>query len=102
MAGDAAVKKEEASANGDSVTRVLLTKPGQKYPTPTPGVAERIFYETLYQQNPDRCVRVWVGWVVVGGLVGEGGQRPATASVVAPVLSHPASHALPRPSPRRC
>lgn len=39
---------------------LLLTKPGQKYATPTPGVAERIFYETLYQQNPDRWACVYV------------------------------------------
>lgn len=48
------VKKEEGDANGHEL--LLLTKPGQKYPTPTPGVAERIFYETLYQQNEKRYV----------------------------------------------
>lgn len=58
------VKKEEGDANGHEV--LLLTKPGQKYQTPTPGVAERIFYETLYQQRPDRCVRLSCCWVVVG------------------------------------
>jgi len=52
------VKKEEAGssspAKGKGNESVLLTKPGQRYPTPTPGVAERIFYETLYHQRPDR------------------------------------------------
>ena len=28
-------------------------KPGQKHPTPTPGVGDRVFYETLLRQRPD-------------------------------------------------
>ena len=28
-------------------------KPGQKYPTPTPGFGDRVFYETLLRQRPD-------------------------------------------------
>ncbi|GAX27491.1 hypothetical protein FisN_23Hh043 [Fistulifera solaris] len=28
-------------------------KPGQKFPTPTPGFGDRVFYETLLQQRPD-------------------------------------------------
>ncbi|EWM26567.1 hypothetical protein Naga_100084g6 [Nannochloropsis gaditana] len=43
------VKKEEK----DGTEVIHLRNPGQKYPTPTPGVPERIFYETLYQQNPN-------------------------------------------------
>mmetsp|Transcript_9984 Transcript_9984/g.12591 ORF Transcript_9984/g.12591 Transcript_9984/m.12591 type:complete len:111 (-) Transcript_9984:360-692(-) len=27
-------------------------KPGQKYPTPTRGFGDRVFYETLLKQNP--------------------------------------------------
>ena len=27
-------------------------KPGQKYPTPTKGFGDRVFYETLLRQNP--------------------------------------------------
>uniref|UniRef100_A0A7S0BYE2 Uncharacterized protein n=1 Tax=Proboscia inermis TaxID=420281 RepID=A0A7S0BYE2_9STRA len=27
-------------------------KPGQKFPTPTPGFADRVFYETLLRQRP--------------------------------------------------
>ena len=26
---------------------------GQKFPTPTPGFGDRVFYETLYRQRPD-------------------------------------------------
>jgi len=28
-------------------------KPGQKFPTPTPGFGDRVFYETLYRQRPE-------------------------------------------------
>eukprot|EP00934_Nitzschia_sp_Nitz4_P008144 Nitzschia sp. Nitz4//scaffold358_size24170//23661//24089//NITZ4_008436-RA/size24170-augustus-gene-0.49-mRNA-1//-1//CDS//3329549017//8134//frame0 len=28
-------------------------KPGQKFPTPTPGYGDRVFYETLLKQRPD-------------------------------------------------
>ena len=28
-------------------------KPGQKFPTPTPGMGDRVFYETLLRQRPD-------------------------------------------------
>ena len=28
-------------------------KPGQKFPTPTPGNGDRVFYETLFRQRPD-------------------------------------------------
>ena len=27
-------------------------KPGQKFPTPTPGFGDRVFYETLLRQRP--------------------------------------------------
>jgi hypothetical protein len=32
------------------------TKPGQKFPTPTPGVGDRVFYETLLRQRPDSAM----------------------------------------------
>mmetsp|Transcript_9712 Transcript_9712/g.23529 ORF Transcript_9712/g.23529 Transcript_9712/m.23529 type:complete len:109 (+) Transcript_9712:84-410(+) len=28
-------------------------KPGQKYPTPTPGFGDRVFYESLLKRRPD-------------------------------------------------
>ena len=31
-------------------------KPGQKYPTPTPGFGDRVFYETLLRQRPDSAM----------------------------------------------
>ena len=36
-------------------------KPGQKYPTPSPGNGDRVFYETLYQQKPtSEMAQEWV------------------------------------------
>jgi hypothetical protein len=29
-----------------------VPKPGQKFPTPTPGFGDRVFYETLFRQRP--------------------------------------------------
>ena len=34
-------------------TTVTALKPGQKFPTPTPGFGDRVFYETLLKQRPD-------------------------------------------------
>mmetsp|Transcript_19519 Transcript_19519/g.26785 ORF Transcript_19519/g.26785 Transcript_19519/m.26785 type:complete len:122 (-) Transcript_19519:218-583(-) len=31
-------------------------KPGQKFPTPTPGFGDRVFYETLLRQRPDSAM----------------------------------------------
>ena len=33
-------------------------KPGQKHATPSPGAADRVFYETLLEQRPDRYTRI--------------------------------------------
>jgi hypothetical protein len=30
-----------------------MSKPGQKYPTPTPGFGDRVFYESLLKQRTD-------------------------------------------------
>ena len=38
-------------------------KPGQKYPTPTPGFGDRVFYESLLKQRQDsEMAQDW--WVV--------------------------------------
>ncbi|TDH71715.1 hypothetical protein CCR75_007512 [Bremia lactucae] len=35
-------------------------KPGQKHPTPSPGFADRVFYESLLQQRPEsRMAQKW-------------------------------------------
>ena len=31
-------------------------KPGQKFPTPTPGFGDRVFYETLLKQRPESAM----------------------------------------------
>ncbi len=31
----------------------VITKPGQKYPTPSPGNGDRVFYESLLEQDPE-------------------------------------------------
>eukprot|EP00590_Aulacoseira_subarctica_P006875 CAMPEP_0172417676 /NCGR_PEP_ID=MMETSP1064-20121228/4208_1 /TAXON_ID=202472 /ORGANISM="Aulacoseira subarctica , Strain CCAP 1002/5" /LENGTH=131 /DNA_ID=CAMNT_0013156165 /DNA_START=29 /DNA_END=421 /DNA_ORIENTATION=+ len=43
------VKKETKKETKKEVEEL---KPGQKYPTPTPGFADRVFYETLLRQRP--------------------------------------------------
>eukprot|EP00607_Mallomonas_marina_P007717 CAMPEP_0182416860 /NCGR_PEP_ID=MMETSP1167-20130531/1244_1 /TAXON_ID=2988 /ORGANISM="Mallomonas Sp, Strain CCMP3275" /LENGTH=135 /DNA_ID=CAMNT_0024589989 /DNA_START=100 /DNA_END=504 /DNA_ORIENTATION=+ len=47
---DAESKVEEDNSIGNSQ---LLTKPAQKFPTPSPGNGDRVFYETLLKQRPD-------------------------------------------------
>jgi hypothetical protein len=40
-----------------SSTRTMgALKPGQKFPTPTPGFGDRVFYETLLRQRPDSAM----------------------------------------------
>ncbi|ETV87919.1 hypothetical protein H257_01326 [Aphanomyces astaci] len=35
-------------------------KPGQKHPTPSPGFADRVFYESLLSQNPkSKMAKKW-------------------------------------------
>ncbi|EQC28565.1 hypothetical protein SDRG_13643 [Saprolegnia diclina VS20] len=35
-------------------------KPGQKHPTPSPGFADRVFYESLLRQNPEsKMAKKW-------------------------------------------
>lgn len=33
--------------------KATMSKPGQKYPTPTPGFGDRVFYESLLKQRTD-------------------------------------------------
>jgi exonuclease III len=42
-------------------------KPGQKHPTPTPGVGDRVFYETLLRQRPDSVMAQ--EWCVAYGVL---------------------------------
>ena len=38
-----------APAFDTSVAKVVLSKPGQRFPTPSPGAGDRVFYESLYR-----------------------------------------------------
>jgi len=44
-------------------------KPGQKYPTPTRGFGDRVFYETLLRQKPDSFMAQ--EWCVNYGVLSE-------------------------------
>lgn len=51
------VKKEGAVPAKVTSSDVIVDapingKPGQKYPTPTAGAGDRVFYETLFRQRP--------------------------------------------------
>ena len=39
--------------NNESSIETSERKTGQKFPTPTPGYGDRVFYETLLRQRPD-------------------------------------------------
>eukprot|EP00594_Rhizosolenia_setigera_P016963 CAMPEP_0178953798 /NCGR_PEP_ID=MMETSP0789-20121207/8621_1 /TAXON_ID=3005 /ORGANISM="Rhizosolenia setigera, Strain CCMP 1694" /LENGTH=123 /DNA_ID=CAMNT_0020635101 /DNA_START=190 /DNA_END=561 /DNA_ORIENTATION=- len=47
------VKEEDTSEDDRIDPNSIELKPGQKFPTPTPGFGDRVFYETLLRQRPD-------------------------------------------------
>jgi len=51
MSSSASSTPSPTKANAVEVQ--LQFKPGQKKPTPPPADATRVFYESLYTQNPD-------------------------------------------------
>ena len=59
------------SNNGDAPVTIgsssTLTKPGQRYPTPSPGNGDRVFYESLYQQN--KASEMAQEWCVAYGIL---------------------------------
>ena len=44
-------------------------KPGQRNPQPSPGASDRVFYETLYEENPDSLMAL--KFVVYNGCLPE-------------------------------
>jgi len=46
-----------------------ILKPGQKFPTPTRGFGDRVFYETLIRQNPSSAMAQ--EWCVYYGVLPE-------------------------------
>jgi hypothetical protein len=46
---DTEYQEQEVELDDDEVR-----KPGQKFVTPSPGYSDRVFYESLLEQRPDR------------------------------------------------
>eukprot|EP01083_Nonionella_stella_P087127 242256_1 len=64
--------KSDPSVSASTSTSTATTqslKPGQKYPTPTRGFGDRVFYETLLRQKPES----WMAaeWCVSYGVLSE-------------------------------
>mmetsp|Transcript_14608 Transcript_14608/g.35212 ORF Transcript_14608/g.35212 Transcript_14608/m.35212 type:complete len:124 (+) Transcript_14608:167-538(+) len=55
-------------------------KPGQKFPTPTPGNGDRVFYETLLSQRPDS--EMAQEWCLAYGVMDDGDAKKAYKSMV--------------------
>ncbi|EED87161.1 predicted protein [Thalassiosira pseudonana CCMP1335] len=71
-------------------------KTGQKFPTPTPGNGDRVFYETLLRQRPDS--EMAQEWCVNYGVLSEEEAAKAYKAVVKRKGSKKASSTSPTPS----
>mmetsp|Transcript_1803 Transcript_1803/g.2702 ORF Transcript_1803/g.2702 Transcript_1803/m.2702 type:complete len:134 (+) Transcript_1803:108-509(+) len=49
-------REDESDENPVEKKRDQKVKPGQRFPTPTPGFADRVFYETLLRQRPESAM----------------------------------------------
>ena len=58
--------KEERGDAARKADGVKKYKPGQKHPIPSPGTADRVFYETLHAQRPES--RMALEWCVANGV----------------------------------
>ncbi len=54
-------------------------KPGQKYPTPSPGAGDRVFYETLLQQRPES--EMAQDWCLAYGVLSEAKARQVLSQI---------------------
>jgi len=61
MSDDSEPEQETALGEDD------VRKPGQKFVTPSPGYADRVFYESLLQQRPDSIMAQ--EWCVLYGIL---------------------------------
>ena len=59
----------EVKVSVTSISQGEKFKTGQKYATPAPGNGDRVFYETLYQQNPQS--EMAQEWCVSYGVLSE-------------------------------
>ncbi|KAK8805606.1 hypothetical protein WA158_002262 [Blastocystis sp. Blastoise] len=74
LEGDIKVKseiKEEVDSEEEAFLKEIYTakKMGQTRPTPSPGQGDRVFYESLNQQNPDSFMAL--KWCVEHGIFEE-------------------------------
>lgn len=75
-------------------------KPGQKFPTPTPGFGDRVFYETLLRQRPDSAMaQEWC--VYYGVLPHEEAERLHTIVTERKRAARLGPNATTSPSPQR-
>lgn len=63
------MKMEMDEEDMKSLSQVALTLPGQKFPTPSPGNGDRVFYESLLEQRPDS--EMAQEWCVLYGILDE-------------------------------
>eukprot|EP01041_Mallomonas_annulata_P008345 gene8345-17192_t len=68
MSNNLAEAKSDDAENGCGNSQ-LITKPGQKFPTPSPGNGDRVFYETLLKQRPDS--EMAQEWCVAYGILND-------------------------------
>lgn len=61
--------KMEMDEEVKPLSQVTLTLPGQKFPTPSPGNGDRVFYESLLEQRPDS--EMAQEWCVLYGILDE-------------------------------
>ena len=54
-------------------------KSGQKYPTPSPGAGDRVFYETLLQQRPES--EMAQDWCLAYGVLSEAKARQVISQI---------------------
>jgi hypothetical protein len=59
-------------------SKVTKYKPGQRYPTPTPGNPDRCFYETLYYQKKDSAMAQ--DWCLLYGVLSEADAKKVMAA----------------------
>lgn len=70
--GEIEAVKSEIKSEGEVITigkAVEFKLPGQKYATPSPGNGDRVFYESLLEQNPESPMAQ--EWCVAYGVLSE-------------------------------
>ena len=76
--------KAEAIEGTIAAAATAFKLPGQRYPTPSPGNGDRVFYETLIEQRPDS--EMAQEWCVYYGVL-DATRAAALVNERSPVLS---------------